>query len=921
VTKLDACEICSCEKIDYFYNENISTDLLSFTEDNDKLWYVGKWDGKMFLDIVAWVVRVFDIKGLQDSFIDKLFATDFKDWLLNKEHDLPQEFINYLNESERYGLLVNDEDEAARLDEPENESVSLDASVVGVVNPDAPEPEQPKVPRAISSDNNEEQDNTETKGNDDADENSRKAKIVNLNASYHERKERSDREESRTHNNRNDSDQDNSDSYREPNSSQLHQEQTKDLESKLREKWERMANKNIHKPFTRSYNDDEDEEYDVPSNYLGSNNIDSFFDKDNCSLDRYNGHKNGTEQNLKRKNSEARIAAEKTENQLEINNLRNNTLCYTFLWFKYTIELMFTDKSKFNISKLQIDFFGKCLICDNKILRLTDPSQVIPKWIENADNLQVIAYKSGSRTIVKAYVVKVDDTSVDLLLDVKESQISLCQSATMFRLKAENSSNIISALTDRFHQLPYDDNYNLKDNLPQDILFIYGPPGTGKTTRLVEKLDKIITGADKKINILVLTPTNKAADVIAKKLADNENCYSYLSRYGLTNDPSLIENEAIVTTRDTMDMDAYDHNIVVTTIARYPYDTLKPDDEFICDYAWDYIVIDEASMINIVEICYVLHKAQNTKFIIAGDPKQIEPVKQGEIEVENIYQMIGINELSNAINNFKLYPIEALTMQYRSVPTIGDLVSRLTYNGLVQPYPQRSKQKPLKIDGMDINTINFLGFEVREFDQLYDLNAVGKSAIQLYSTIFTYNMVRYTVKQIAKNHPNKDYSIGVICPYGAEANAIKQLLEERPIVENNITVNCGTVHSFQGDECDIMFVVLNPPKNNTAGTHVNNLNIINVAISRARDYLFFVVPEGQIDGFGIKNRLGEIIDVNNRAIFHCSELEKVIFGADNYIEKNTTVTCHMPVNVYYESATEYEIRWDENSLDIQIHDF
>ena len=38
---LDACDICSCEQIDYFYDENISTTRLSFIEDDDKLWYVG----------------------------------------------------------------------------------------------------------------------------------------------------------------------------------------------------------------------------------------------------------------------------------------------------------------------------------------------------------------------------------------------------------------------------------------------------------------------------------------------------------------------------------------------------------------------------------------------------------------------------------------------------------------------------------------------------------------------------------------------------------------------------------------------------------------------------------------------------------------------------------------------------------------
>ena len=180
-------------------------------------------------------------------------------------------------------------------------------------------------------------------------------------------------------------------------------------------------------------------------------------------------------------------------------------------------------------------------------------------------------------------------------------------------------------------------------------------------------------------------------------------------------------------------------------------------------------------------------------------------------------------------------------------------------------------------------------------------------------------MVAYTAEQIAKHHSYEDYTIGIVCPYKAEAEAINQMIESRPIDNKNCKVSCGTVHSFQGDECDIMFVVLNPPAYNTAGTHVNNTNIINVAMSHARDYLFFVVPEGQIDGYNVKNKLGKIIDANDRSILHCKEIEKVIFGEENYIESNTEITPHLPVNVYYKSQAKYDVRWDDTALDIQMH--
>lgn len=178
----------------------------------------------------------------------------------------------------------------------------------------------------------------------------------------------------------------------------------------------------------------------------------------------------------------------------------------------------------------------------------------------------------------------------------------------------------------------------------------------------------------------------------------------------------------------------------------------------------------------------------------------------------------------------------------------------------------------------------------------------------------------YVVKQLSKNTPTLDYSIGIVCPYKAEADAIKQMLDHRSLNSDTCTVTSGTVHKFQGDECDIMFIVLNPPANVTSGSHVNKDNIINVAMSRARDYIFFIVPDGQIDGFKVKNRLGKIVQTEEKTITHCSQIGEVIFGNKNFIYENTNVACHLPVNVYYDTCSRYEVRIDDTTLDIQIND-
>ncbi len=91
-------------------------------------------------------------------------------------------------------------------------------------------------------------------------------------------------------------------------------------------------------------------------------------------------------------------------------------------------------------------------------------------------------------------------------------------------------------------------------------------------------------------------------------------------------------------------------------------------------------------------------------------------------------------------------------------------------------------------------------------------------------------------------------------------------------------------------------------------------------MSRARDYIFFVLPKDQVPGFTRKNDIGRLRDSKTSRIMYCSDVEKSIWGASNYIESNTHVTCHMPVNVYYDHLSRYDVRIADDALDIKIND-
>ena len=695
------------------------------------------------------------------------------------------------------------------------------------------------------------------------------------------------------------------------------------IEDKLQKRIDEKKNRHVGKPHSSTNNGDLEAFVNNGPEQLSPENDAPFFVDPHEPVNTPTQEAEDTaraEKNLKAKNTLAQEQAEVSGEQVEYLELLNQTPKFTFKWFQILMLLMHQGQDKLTKRTVQIDFAHYELQCSDKILHLSEPNIPVPAWVCDAEKYVVSAIADGKSNKLEGLIVKTEDNSLDLSIEVNAKMKFFLQQAKKIRVIAEDNTNIIDSLETRFLQLEKEPDFDMNANLPTNISFIYGPPGTGKTTELVRQVHDILE-KEPDAKILVLTPTNKAADMVAIKMANDEVCEGGLARFGATESLYLIEEIGCVTNRDSTDLKDW-HNIVVATAARYAYDYVQPDDTPICDYPWDYIFIDEASMIDILTITYILHKgASAKKLIVSGDPMQIQPVVQNDMPDYNIYDMVNLHGFSNAIFDYDRFEVQGLTMQHRSIPVIGDLVSNFAYDGLVDADPNRAPMKPLTLDGLKIKNINFVGFDVAELDDIKGLNSVNNSAFNLYSVIFTYNMIEYTIKQIEKHYPQKDYSIGVVCAYRAQSDAIKNMLENRPLDTDYCKVSCGTVHSFQGDECDIMFIVLNPPAICTSGTHVNNTNIINVAMSRARDYIFFVMPNGQQKGFFMKNKIGhQLANIFDRAILKSSDVERVMFqGNDNFIYENTHVTCHMPVNVYCEDNALYEVRMSENALDIKIN--
>ena len=917
--KLNRADICKCESIIYSYNDNIVTDLEIYSEEASALWYVDSWKGSMFIEILDWIIEKLEVKGNFDqNFLRKLFLRPFVDFIKQQEGgSLPTELLARLSETDRAGIEVDENVNAEVFTEDVNDVNSLPEDLKQEANLgiEQRQNQYSQASGAIAGGNNavDSQNEEEEEGQ-----------------SPTERKRRSDfggthqrnvtpSSGTKTVDVRSESSDSGSDVYTDDSS-----EVRKSYTDRLQEKWNHQKNAPVQRPHSSKSGSIDGEVFGQSS--AASEQKGEFFDnnvntnrfsqeRDNTGSDTSSYTDRSSRDQFSTKQKAAQEELDKVKDQADLDEAIRRTKKYTFLWFKYLMEQLYNQKNNTATTRsVQIDF-REAKVLDNYTIAILKPNRVVPKWIEHADDITLHILKNGVSEKIEVNLQYFTDDAIWAYRENAGDLESKINQADKVRLIANGSyANHIDSLTKQFVKLDFADDFDLRENLPDCIKYIYGPPGTGKTTKLVSKIEDILTTDETPLDILVLTPTNKAADVIATRLNENTECSQFVYRYGVTESLDFLES-SVVYTRDDEFINSDEHHVVVTTAARYAYDYLLPNEEILCDHHWDYVIIDEASMMDIVTMAFILFKSKDCEFIISGDPKQIQPVKQNEIQPENIYQMVGLNSFAAAQNNPK---VECLNVQYRSIPSIGKLVSDFSYNGIVQPYRSQKSQKPLNL-GFKISSINFIGFKTELFDNLFGLDAIDDSAFHLYSAIFAYEYANYMAERIGLNSPKEPYSIGIVCPYKKQADSIKQMIELRDISNDSCSVHCGTVHSFQGDECDIMIVVLNPPANVGQNAHVNNQNIINVAMSRAKDYVFFLVPDNRTPGFTAREVLGKMAD-DDKTIMYCRDLEKIMFDQEDYILQHTNVTCHMPVNVYYEPTSFYEVRKDDTAVDIQINE-
>ncbi|MCH5226667.1 MAG: ATP-binding protein [Muribaculaceae bacterium] len=628
----------------------------------------------------------------------------------------------------------------------------------------------------------------------------------------------------------------------------------------------------------------------------------------------------------------AKIQKEELEKVASIRERIESAPKYSYEWLTSLMELEVqsqgtsgaSGKKALYISFDAINFSSK----DEQILILSEPSRYIPGVLEDIDSLPItFGFNNGTneKFSFDSASVKNDALILKSGLNNKKSVDLIRKNVNLIShafIEVNEPIDILKNWQTTINGMDLEPEFSLKEFLRNDLEFIFGPPGTGKTTTLSNRINGLIQEAKGEIKILVLAPTNKACDVLTRKLLEiSDGSDDWIWRFVKTDDP-YIEEEELVYGRESQ-LGRQKKVCVISTIERYAFDGFNDGD--LKSLEWDYVFIDEASMIPLYKILPPLYNPAIKKVIISGDPFQIEPIVNIDLwKGENIYTMVKLEDFVNPKTEPFPFKVTPLMTQYRSIPSIGELFSGYLYGSKLSHYRKSSDHRILNL-GVSENPLNVISFPV-DRESIFDLKRLSGSNIQIYSVLFTVEFLKYLTKNLKKNHAGELVKIGIISPYSAEIQAIQKIYNQSCIADDNIEVVFGSAHGFQGDQCDIIIAVINPPasglKRAADMTFVNNKNILNVAISRASDYLFLLIPQKDYENF---DSLYEIKKIGKKMTsLKCSfstsdKIESLMFGKSHHIENNTFVTSHKMTNVFNNPFTKYEIRIDENAIDIQIN--
>ncbi len=249
---------------------------------------------------------------------------------------------------------------------------------------------------------------------------------------------------------------------------------------------------------------------------------------------------------------------------------------------------------------------------------------------------------------------------------------------------------------------------------------------------------------------------------------------------------------------------------------------------------FDYLIMDEASQVDIAAGALALSCAQNA--VIVGDLKQLPNVVDNHTEeiVSAIFAKYGIAEgyrystnsfLSSLCALYPKIPQIMLREHYRCDPLIIGFCSKQFYNGDLIPMKKSEGEfTPVRV----VRTVK--GNHARGTVNIRQVETITREILPTLEEQFT--------------------DIGIIAPYNNQVNALNTALQA-----SGRGYVAATVHKFQGREDDA--IVLSTVDNQVQ-EFTDDPHLLNVAVSRAKKQFTLVVSADEQPDSNIRDLIDYI---------------------------------------------------------------
>ncbi|WP_300715411.1 AAA domain-containing protein [Hydrogenophaga sp.] len=515
----------------------------------------------------------------------------------------------------------------------------------------------------------------------------------------------------------------------------------------------------------------------------------------------------------------------------------------------------------------------------NKLL-LTTTREALPDWVLDGGKLGIdltfdeVSYREMNQAMLEVMRARGDRLAElrDVLLGARQARFGAPQADDLLYPSPLNDSQLAAVR----HVIT-----------AEDVAIIHGPPGTGKTTTLVQAIRETVR---RERRVLVCAPSNTAVDLLTEKLAErgvkvirlgnpsrvsdlllentldarvmahpsfskmramrqtadqyrntaNERASEYVRHFGHEErqQRQMLKEEARQLFLQADDLERFITDDALDAVQVITCTLVGASNRHLRHLSFETVFIDEAAQA-LEPGCWI-PIAKGQRVVLAGDHHQLPPtVKSDKAAREGLRETLFEKCIQRQPATARM-----LTLQYRMHEQIMAFSSQRFYGGQLQAHQN------VRHAGLDAYDLGFAPDLPVEF---LDTAGFGFSEVTIPESRSTANpeeadLLLRRLTQLLEpydpgQHEQDPLTIGVIAPYRAQINCLKDAIEENEALNGLLQhrlLSVGTVDSFQGQERDIIAISLTRSNHQGDIGFLSDIRRMNVGMTRARRKLLLV---------------------------------------------------------------------------------